>query len=131
MSTINKVILLGNVGSVDVKEFDGGKKLVQVSLATSESYKKGDEYVNKTEWHRCIFAIPNLADRAVNIKKGDKIYVEGSVSTNSWTSKEGEKKENKEISCIMFKTFQKADSSKEDLSNASIPQGSLVDDIIF
>lgn len=39
MSTINKVILLGNVGSVDVKEFDGGKKLVQVSLATSESYK--------------------------------------------------------------------------------------------
>lgn len=131
MSTINKVILLGNVGSVDVKEFDGGKKLVQVSLATSESYKKGDEYVNKTEWHRCIFAIPNLADRAVNIKKGDKIYVEGSVSTNSWTSKEGEKKENKEISCIMFKTFQKADSAKDSAPNPVELQGSGGEDLPF
>ena len=83
MSTINKVILLGNVGSVDVKEFEGGKKLVQVSVATSESYKKGDEYVNKTEWHRCIFAIPNLADRAVNIKKGDKMWWDS--FSNVWT----------------------------------------------
>ena len=75
MSTINRVTLLGNVGSVEVKEFDNGRKLVQVSLATSESYKKGEEWVDKTEWHKCIFGIPNLAERAAKIQKGDKLCI--------------------------------------------------------
>jgi single-strand DNA-binding protein len=79
-----------------------------VSLATSDGYKKGDKWEEKTEWHRCIFAIPALADRAASIQKGDKIYVEGSINTNSWTTKDGEKKEIKEISCTIFKTFVKA-----------------------
>lgn len=113
MSSINKVILLGNVGSVEVKEFDMGKKLVQVSIATSESYKKGTEYVDVTEWHKCIFAIPALADRAALIGKGDKIYVEGSIKTNSWVDKDGNKKENKEISCVSFKTFLKNKTNQE------------------
>jgi single-strand DNA-binding protein len=108
MSSLNKVCLLGNVGKVEVKTFENGKKLVQVSLATSDGYKKGDKWEEKTEWHRCIFAIPALADRAASIQKGDKIYVEGSINTNSWTTKDGEKKEIKEISCTIFKTFVKA-----------------------
>jgi single-strand DNA-binding protein len=108
MSSLNKVCLLGNVGKVETKTFENGKKLVQVSLATSDGYKKGDKWEEKTEWHRCIFAIPALADRAASIQKGDKIYVEGSINTNSWTTKDGEKKEIKEISCTIFKTFVKA-----------------------
>jgi single stranded DNA-binding protein len=108
MSSLNKVCLLGNIGKVEVKTFENGKKLVQVSLATSDGYKKGDKWEEKTEWHRCIFAIPALADRAASIQKGDKIYVEGSINTNSWTTKDGEKKEIKEISCTIFKTFVKA-----------------------
>jgi len=120
MSTINKVVLLGNVGSVEVKEFDGGKKLVQVSLATTDGYKKGEEWINKTEWHKCIMAIPALAERACTINKGDKIYVEGSISTNSWTDKDGNKKETKEISCTTFKTFQKAVSTIEQGATPSV-----------
>lgn len=108
MSSLNKVCLLGNIGKVETKTFENGKKLVQVSLATSDGYKKGDKWEEKTEWHRCIFAIPALADRAASIQKGDKIYVEGSINTNSWTTKDGEKKEIKEISCTIFKTFVKA-----------------------
>lgn len=107
MSTINRVTLLGNVGNAETKEFDNGRKLVQISLATSDSYKKGDEWVDKTEWHKCIFGIPNLAERASNIKKGDKIYVEGAIQTNSWTDKEGNERSNKEINCTMFRTFLK------------------------
>lgn len=113
MSSVNKVILVGNVGGVDVKEFAEGRKLVQVSLATSSRIKKGDEWVDKTEWHRCIFSIPQLAERASSITKGDNIYVEGSISTNSWTTKEGEKKELKEISCTSFTTFRKGAGSGE------------------
>ena len=107
MSSLNKVMLLGNVGNVDVKDLDGGRKLVQLSLATSDGYKKDGEWVDKTEWHKCIFAIPALAERAANVGKGDKIYVEGSISTNTWVNKEGEKKEFKEISCVSFKMFSK------------------------
>jgi single-strand DNA-binding protein len=114
MSSVNKVVLLGNVGKAEVKEFENGKKLVQISLATSDGYKKNDKWEEKTEWHRCIFAIPALADRAANIQKGDKIYVEGSINTNSWTTKEGEKKEIKEISCTMFKTFVKAKTEEKE-----------------
>lgn len=135
MSSINKVQLLGNVGTVEVKEFDNGKKLVQISLATQDGYKKGEEWVNKTEWHRCIFAIPALAERATLIGKGDKIFVEGSINTNSWTDKEGNKKEMKEISCTMFKTFSKADkanASRDEMQSAGKPiQGEVESDIPF
>lgn len=107
MSSLNKVMLLGNVGNVDVKDLEGGRKLVQLSLATSDGYKKDGEWVDKTEWHKCVFAIPTLAERAATIGKGDKIYVEGSINTNTWTNKEGEKKEFKEISCVSLKIFSK------------------------
>lgn len=132
MSSINKVQLLGNVGTVEVKEFDNGKKLVQISLATQDGYKKGEDWVNKTEWHRCIFAIPALAERAASIGKGDKIFVEGSINTNSWTDKEGNKKEMKEISCTMFKTFSKADkanASRDEMQSTGNPiQAEVADD---
>jgi single-strand DNA-binding protein len=116
MSSVNRVILLGNVGTIEVKSFENGKKLVQLSLATSDGYKKGDKWEEKTEWHRCIFAIPALAERAAGIQKGDKIYVEGSINTNSWTTKDGEKKEIKEISCTMFKTFVKAKTEQKEFN---------------
>lgn len=131
MSSVNKVVLLGNVGTIEVKSFENGKKLVQLSLATSDGYKKNDEWVEKTEWHRCIFAIPALADRAASIQKGDKIYVEGSISTNAWTTKEGDKKEIKEISCTMYKTFSKAKTAEKEFNQpkttVSQPSSSLSD----
>ena len=113
MSTINRVTLLGNVGNVEVKEFDNGRKLVQVSIATSESYKKGEEWVDKTEWHKSIFGIPNLAERATKIQKGDKLYVEGAIQTNSWKDKEGNDRSIKEINCTMFRTFLKNKNNAE------------------
>ena len=124
MSTINRVVLLGNVGEVEVKDFDSGRKLVQISLATQDGYKKADgTWENKTEWHRCIFAIPQLAEKAANIQQGDKIYIEGSINTNAWTTKDGDKKEIKEISCTIFRTFTKA-ANKAQSANAEQPKSS-------
>ena len=124
MSTINRVVLLGNVGKVEVKDFDSGRKLVQISLATQDGYKKADgTWENKTEWHRCIFAIPQLAEKAANIQQGDKIYIEGSINTNAWTTKDGDKKEIKEISCTIFRTFTKA-ANKTQSTNAEQPKSS-------
>ena len=124
MASVNKVILLGSVGSVEVKE-----KLVQISLATSSGYKKkdSDEWVNKTEWHRLIFAIPNLVERAKFIGKGDSIYVEGSINTNSWTTKEGEKKDIREIAVVSFTTMAKSKSADKEYNQ---PKTTITEQVI-
>lgn len=109
---MNKVILVGNVGNVEVKEYEKGgekKPLVQVSLATSDGYKdKNGDWQNATEWHKCVFAIPSLAERAKSIQKGDVIGVEGSIKTNKWTDKDGNEQSYKEIAITSFKTWRKA-----------------------
>lgn len=106
---MNKVLLLGNVGTVEVKEFGEDKCLVQISLATNSGYKKKTgEWENITEWHRCIFAIPALAERAKNIQVGDVIEVSGSIRTNKWTDKEGKDQYMKEISATHYATHKKA-----------------------
>jgi single-strand DNA-binding protein len=116
--SVNKVILLGNVGSIDVKSFDNGGKIVNISVATSESYKKGEEWINKTEWHRCSCGIPAIVERADRINKGDMVHVEGSIVTRTW-EKDGEKRESKEISFNSIKVISKNNKSEE---NSFVPK---------
>jgi single-strand DNA-binding protein len=111
--SVNKVILLGNVGSIDVKSFDNGGKIVNISVATTESYKKGEEWINKTEWHRCSCGIPAVVERADRINKGDMVYIEGSIVTRTW-EKEGEKKESKEVSFNNIRVISKNTKSEEE-----------------
>lgn len=111
--SVNKVILLGNVGSIDVKSFDNGGKIVNISVATTESYKKGEEWINKTEWHRCSCGIPAVVERADRINKGDMVYVEGTIVTRAW-EKDGEKKESKEISFNTIRVISKNTKSEEE-----------------
>ena len=116
--SVNKVILLGNVGSIDIKSFDNGGKIVNISVATSESYKKGEEWVNKTEWHRCSCGIPAIVERADRINKGDMVYLEGSIVTRSW-EKDGEKKESKEVS---FNTIRVINKNNKEESESFVPK---------
>lgn len=111
--SVNKVMLLGNVGSVDFKSFDNGGKIVNISVATSDSYKKGEEWINKTEWHRCSCGIPAVVERAERINKGDMVHVEGSIVTRTW-EKDGEKRESKEISFNSIKVISKNTKSEEE-----------------
>jgi single-strand DNA-binding protein len=111
--SVNKVILLGNVGSIDIKSFDNGGKIVNISVATTESYKKGEEWINKTEWHRCSCGIPAVVERADRINKGDMVYIEGSIVTRTW-EKEGEKKESKEVSFNNIRVISKNTKSEEE-----------------
>lgn len=111
--SVNKVILLGNVGSIDIKSFDNGGKIVNISVATTESYKKGEEWINKTEWHRCSCGIPAVVERADRINKGDMVYVEGSIVTRTW-EKDGEKRESKEVSFNSIRVISKNTKSEEE-----------------
>lgn len=100
MKSVNKVILLGNVGKDPENETTGGGiQIARFTLATTERFKnKSDEWQEKTEWHRVI-AWRKLAEIVgTYIKKGSRVYVEGKIQTSSWEDKQsGEKKYRTEI----------------------------------
>ncbi|CAH0997432.1 Single-stranded DNA-binding protein [Emticicia aquatica] len=91
MAGVNKVILLGRLGSdPEVRNLPSGGKVVTFSIATSENYNnKNGEKVEQTEWHRIELweGLANIAEQY--LKKGDMAYVEGRIRTEKWTDKEG------------------------------------------
>ena len=101
---VNRVTLVGNVGEVPrVSEKEGEAFVANFPLATNEFYKnKEGEEISKTEWHRIV--VWNKAADIVRqyVKKGDALYVEGKISTNSWDDKEGNKPYSTEVICENF-----------------------------
>ena len=99
MRGVNKVILLGNVGNdVESKVMPSGGTVVNFSVATSESWKDKNtgEQKEAVEWHRCV-CFGKLAEIiAQYVKKGSKLYIEGSLRTRSW-EKDGAKRYATEI----------------------------------
>jgi single-strand DNA-binding protein len=91
MAGVNKVILLGNLGSdPEVRSLPSGSKVANFNIATSESYNnKEGVRVEQTEWHR-IELWDNLANIAEQyLHKGDSAYVEGKMRTEEYTDKDG------------------------------------------
>ena len=99
--SINKVILLGNVSADPViRSTQDGKKIATFSLATSEKWtdKKTNEKREKVEWNRVVIYSEGLANIAEKyIKKGTKLFVEGSLQTRKWTGNDGVQKHTTEI----------------------------------
>ena len=92
--SVNKVILLGNVGKdPEVKFLPSGQAVANFSIATSERYKdKGGEWQDRTEWHN-LAAYGKVAEIIRDyVKKGHKLYIEGRLTTRSWDDKESGKK---------------------------------------
>jgi single-strand DNA-binding protein len=105
--SVNKVILLGNLGrDPEIRNTQDGSKIVNLSLATSESWKDraSGERKEKTEWHRVVIFNPNLADIAERyLKKGSKVYLEGALQTRKWTDKDGQERYSTEVVIGRFK----------------------------
>ena len=99
--SINKVTLVGNIGNEpEVKTFQNGNKVVNLSLATSERWKdkESGEMKTNTEWHRVVIFNPVLADIAEKyVKKGSKVYVEGQLQTRKWQDSNGLDKYSTEV----------------------------------
>lgn len=92
--SVNKVILIGNLGSdPEVRYLEGGSSVARFNIATSEAYtNKSGERVEQTEWHRI-----ELWDRLAQIaekylRKGNSVYIEGRIRTESWTDKDGQQR---------------------------------------
>lgn len=92
--SINKVILVGNVGrDPEIRHLDSGVAVATFTLATSETYTaKNGERVTTTEWHNIVLwrGLAEVAEKYV--KKGKQLYIEGRIRTRSYEDKEGQKK---------------------------------------
>jgi single-strand DNA-binding protein len=99
--SVNKVILIGNLGKdPEVRTLNSGDKVVNLSIATSESWrdKSTGERKEKTEWHRVVIFNDNLAKIAESyLRKGSTVYIEGSIQTRKWTDTAGVEKFSTEI----------------------------------
>lgn len=100
-ASVNKVILVGNLGAdPDVRTMQSGDKLVNLSVATSESWKDkmSGERREKTEWHRVVIFNKGLVNVCENyLKKGAKVYIEGQLETRKWQDQSGNDKYSTEI----------------------------------
>src|SRR4051794_26965004 len=99
--SVNKVILVGNLGKdPEVRRMQDGRPVVNMSVATSESWrdKATGERKEKTEWHRVVIFNEGLAKVAEQyLKKGSKVYLEGALQTRKWTDKDGHEKYSTEV----------------------------------
>ncbi|CEK09471.1 single-stranded DNA-binding protein [Legionella hackeliae] len=121
---INKVILIGNVGvDPDVRYMPNGNAVTTISLATSETWKDkqtGDKQ-ERTEWHRvvCFNRLGEIAGEYV--RKGSKLYVEGSLRTRKWQDQQGQDRYTTEIVAtdIQMLDAKSGSSSFDEMSAAA------------
>jgi single-strand DNA-binding protein len=99
--SVNKVIIVGNLGrDPEVRSFQNGGKVVNLNIATSETWrdKASGERKERTEWHRVSILNENLAKIAEQyLKKGSKVYIEGQLETRKWQDQSGAEKYTTEV----------------------------------
>jgi len=99
--SVNKVILVGNLGNEpEVRNLPSGGKVVNLSVATSESWRdrNSGERKERTEWHRVVIFSEGLAKVAEQyLHKGSKVYIEGQLQTRKWQDQNGQDKYSTEV----------------------------------
>lgn len=92
--TVNKVLLLGNVGrDPEIASTNGGTLVAKLSLATSERFRgKQGEWQERTEWHNLVAYARGAEILRDYVQKGSKLFVEGRLATRSWDDKESGRK---------------------------------------
>ncbi|MBN9525984.1 MAG: single-stranded DNA-binding protein [Alphaproteobacteria bacterium] len=105
--SVNKVILIGNLGrDPEVRQTQSGEDIVHLSIATSETWrdKNSGERKERTEWHRVVIFNDNLGKVAKQyLKKGAKVYLEGTLQTRKWTDQQGQEKYTTEVVIPRFR----------------------------
>lgn len=141
--SVNKVILIGNVGKdPDVRHLENNVTVARFTLATSESYKKSNgEVVKTTEWHNIVLwrGLAQVAEKY--IKKGLQIYIEGKIRSRSYDDKDGNKRYITEIqgdNLTLLGKRENSDSNQaapvndlETNNQIDINQGTPTDDLPF
>jgi len=105
--SVNKVILVGNLGrDPEMRRMQDGNPVVNLSLATSDTWRdrQSGERRERTEWHRVVIFNERLAEVAEKyLRKGSKVYIEGSLQTRKWTDQQGVEKYTTEVVLQKFR----------------------------
>jgi len=105
--SVNKVILVGNLGrDPEIRSFQNGGRVANLSLATSENWKDRatGERKEKTEWHRVAIFNDRLVEVVEKyLKKGSKVYIEGQLETRKWTDQQGQERYTTEVVLRQFR----------------------------
>lgn len=103
--SLNKVVLIGHVGrDPETKTFNNGGKVVSFSLATSETWNKDGQRQERTTWHRISILNEKIGEIAERyLKKGSKVYIEGSLNSRKYNDQSGQEKEIVEVVVGRFK----------------------------
>ena len=100
MASINKVILIGNLGKdPEVRYMPDGRAVANITIATSEGWKdkKTGEKQERTEWHNVVFYSPLAEIVGQYLRKGSSVFVEGRLQTRKWQDKNGQDRYTTEI----------------------------------
>lgn len=137
MASVNKVILVGNLGAdPETRYTQGGDAVCSIRLATTDSYKdkSSGEKREVTEWHRVVF-YRKLAEIAGQyLKKGSQVYLEGKIKTRKWQDKDGQDRYTTEIEADSMQMLGGRGQGAGDSGSAPASSGSfddLTDDVPF
>lgn len=126
MSSVNKVIIVGNLGrDPEMRAFPNGDKVANVTIATTDKWKdKGSgEQREHTEWHRVAFTGGLAGIVELYLRKGSQVYVEGSLRTRKWTDQDGVQKYSTEIRAENMQMLGgRPDSGQQQGSQAPAPR---------
>jgi single-strand DNA-binding protein len=123
MASVNKVILIGNLGAdPETRYLPSGDAVANIRIATSEKWKdKSGEQQEHTEWHRVAF-FGRLAEIAGEyLKKGSPVYVEGRIRTRKWQDKEGQDRYSTEIVATDMKLLGSRGGGSEPMAREPAP----------
>lgn len=117
MKGVNLVILVGNLGKDPEMQYaQSGVAVCKFSIATAERIKKGNEWIEETEWHNCVTFGKIAENCGKYLSKGSTVYLRGRINTSRWKDKDDNKREAKQI-IISDVTFlspsQKKDSGSQ------------------
>ena len=143
MSSVNKAILVGNLGAnPEIKTFENGERICRFSLATNSNWKdkSTNEWREKTVWHQIVLRDDFLVDLANRrLTGGVKVYVEGAIEMRSWENAKGEVNHSVEIVLRKFRGKMKVLNGGRERAkplsgspNRTEPQpNKIIDDIPF
>jgi single-strand DNA-binding protein len=124
MASVNKVILVGNLGAdPETRYMTNGDAVCNIRLATTESWKDkaSGEKKEITEWHRVVF-YRKLAEIAGQyLKKGSQVYLEGRIRTRKWTDKEGQERYTTEIEATEMQMLGRREGQGAPTTRESAP----------
>lgn len=133
MASLNRAIIIGRLGKdPEIKDLNNGKRIANLSVATSERWKdkNSGEMKEATEWHRVVVFNEGLAKVVQNhVRKGDQIYIEGQIKTRKWTDSKGTERYSTEIvlsnfdsKIVLLGSSRKPGEDREEEQEARKPQ---------